>query len=370
VNRYRGSEALPGRDEGERGSALLIVFIALLSLLPVVGAMSSVLTGRSNRTRDAVNQARALLAAESGLDVAVFTAANDDLAAGSELLGSVGMASFSVQAANLVDDGLDNDDDGDTDEPDENVFRLTSTGRCAGATRRVVAHAGRAAMGLAPPPAALFTPRVTPIDIGGNPGVDGHDVLPDGSPGDATLSIPAIANAEPETLPELQARTAVFGSASVEGGGGSPPLATLPASAAVPIDRIADFVRSNWDMNLAAAALHGGTLGTIAKPKIVLREGDLALNGNFSGAGVLVVTGALRLDGGAKWVGLVIVLGELEAAGNADVIGAIAVGEACPRVRLRGTATVRYSSSALAGVIGRGGRYEVRGWQEIARTGD
>ncbi|GAB4234044.1 MAG: hypothetical protein Kow00109_06980 [Acidobacteriota bacterium] len=77
-------------------------------------------------------------------------------------------------------------------------------------------------------------------------------------------------------------------------------------------------------------SLSGGQLelGTEAEPKIILAEGDLALSGNGSGCGLLIVMGRLEYHGAFSYNGLILVVGdgEVELGGaNKSVVGGIYV---------------------------------------------
>src|SRR5262249_12923292 len=77
---------------------------------------------------------------------------------------------------------------------------------------------------------------------------------------------------------------------------------------------------------------------------IVYRNGDLKVNGNFSGAGLLVINGNLTVTGGMIWKGVVLVTGNINAAnGNATIYGGIVMGPTGSSIKMKGTADIRYS---------------------------
>ncbi len=51
-------------------------------------------------------------------------------------------------------------------------------------------------------------------------------------------------------------------------------------------------------------------LGSAASPAINYVNGDLTLNGNHTGYGILVVTGTLHFGGNFNWYGTVLVVGD------------------------------------------------------------
>jgi len=72
-------------------------------------------------------------------------------------------------------------------------------------------------------------------------------------------------------------------------------------------------------------------LGTAASPKINYVDGNLTMNGNGQGYGVLVVTGTLSMSGNFSWNGLVFVIGEghidLSGGGNGQIRGSVLVAK-------------------------------------------
>jgi hypothetical protein len=66
-------------------------------------------------------------------------------------------------------------------------------------------------------------------------------------------------------------------------------------------------------------------LGSAASPVVDFVNGDLTLNGNHDGYGLLVVTGTLHFGGNFNWHGAVLVVGdgvvEFQGGGNGQIIG-------------------------------------------------
>ncbi|MFQ5847189.1 MAG: PilX N-terminal domain-containing pilus assembly protein [Candidatus Methylomirabilales bacterium] len=98
-------------------------------------------------------------------------------------------------------------------------------------------------------------------------------------------------------------------------------------------------------------------VGSPTAPVIAYADDHLDLEGNGNGYGILIVDRRLRIRGTYKWEGLILLIGqgEFEIEGNAEVYGAIVAantggysgnsGET--RVKVKGNATVAYSSQAL-----------------------
>jgi hypothetical protein len=66
-------------------------------------------------------------------------------------------------------------------------------------------------------------------------------------------------------------------------------------------------------------------LGSAANPVVDYVSGDLTVNGNHDGYGLLVVTGTLHFGGNFNWHGTVLVVGdgqvEFSGGGNGQIIG-------------------------------------------------
>ena len=79
---------------------------------------------------------------------------------------------------------------------------------------------------------------------------------------------------------------------------------------------------------------------------IIYVPGDLALNANSMGQGVLLVDGNLTMNGTFDFIGVLIVRGQFQNNGDANITGAVMVaGEATNSVT--GTANINYSSCAI-----------------------
>jgi hypothetical protein len=74
-----------------------------------------------------------------------------------------------------------------------------------------------------------------------------------------------------------------------------------------------------------------GPLGSVANPIINFVDGDLTVQGNNTGYGILVVTGTLVMGGNFSWNGLVLVIGdgkvEFAGGGNGQINGSVIVSK-------------------------------------------
>jgi hypothetical protein len=351
---------VPDRREG--GFAMVLVLTTLIPALLLVAAFGSVLTSRTDELEQERGREKALHAAESGVDYAIFRGRRgllDDhdvydvtLAAGTR---------FVVEATHLLADGDDNDNDGSSDEPDEDVFQVVVTGSYLGHTRRLAAYLGpvpllpdiRTAMAIANP--------AIDLRFAGSSHIDGFDAA-------GSIDVPALAIFQPGTIAQLSATLSGAEGSRLDGPGGPPSLGTVPA---IDLNEVVSVVQNIADTVLTSAHYSGLQFGNAAtnNPRITYRAGNVRINGNSSGAGILVVTGDLEVLGNFEFDGLVIVLGNISnSSGSARIRGAMVQGPAATFVDLRGNFDLQYSSSAIDLANSNTGLYVAfNGWQELAR---
>ena len=351
----------------ESGFVLVIIIILLLPMLLVVGAFSVAMTGRTNELRVELNTERALLAAEAGVDSAIYRGQTGKLVDGETWERTLGPGVFfEATPTYLKADGLDNDNDGQTDEADEDVFQVVVLGVHNSTERRVAAYLGP--ISLLPPikgPLTVENQNVA-LDLRGSSLVSGFDILMDGTP--TGKDVPAISITPPGTTADLLAELNGSEQPKVVGFGGTPSLATTPfldlVSAAALLQNIANLVLTS---DKYASFNFGDGPGGVAN--ITYREGDVMFNGNTQGAGILVVTGNLRMLGNFRFDGVVIVLGDVRnSAGTAEVYGAILQGPGASIVQGKGNLMVRYCEEAIGLSNATSGDYVAfNGWQELAK---
>lgn len=110
-------------------------------------------------------------------------------------------------------------------------------------------------------------------------------------------------------------------------------------------------------------------LGTLADPQMTVVDGELKINGTWTGAGILVVNGNLSMGGGCQFRGIVVCLGDLKLAGGgpADVArivgGLIYQGTVIDDSSLGGAGRVYYSSGAVNNALILS-RYMLASWRE------
>lgn len=360
-----------GAERPDSGFIMVAMVIMLLPLTLIVAAFMSNMTGRAFRLREEVVQEKALLAAESGLDEAIYLAQTTGLTDGSIFARSFGKGmAFSVEPTYLGADLKDNDGDGDFDESDEDVYQLIIRGTYRGVTRRLAAYLGSASTLPLVSGAMSFQNAPTDIELKGSPLITGTDTNIDGSPGDPAKDVPGLVVAAPDTEADLLALLTPAEQSSVQGVGPTPSLGTAPP---VDVDLIAEEAKNAANIVLTNPSYSSYDFGDASDSPptgfITYREGDVKFSGNSRGAGMLVVTGNLTINGMFRFDGVIVCLGDIiNSAGTAQVYGGILLGPTSNFVTLKGTADIYFSSQAIKIANNLTSRYVAfNGWQELSR---
>ena len=355
-------------DAQEQGFVLVTLFTLMIPMLIVVVAFSSAMTSRSNELRTEFDQERALLACESGVDDAIYQGKIGGLSGGLDYGRDLGGGqAFTVETTYLKTDGLDNDNDGNIDEDDEDVFQVIVTGTYRQTSRRLAAYLGPVPL-LPTIEGAVATqdPNVS-ILLQGTPLISGTDTNINGTPGSG-VDVPGFAIAPPGTIAHLLSELSPSEQTKVVGPGGPPSLGLATAvdvpGLAVQLQNMANIVLTSDQY--ASFDFGDGSAGTA---NITYRNGDVTFAGNTRGAGILIVTGDLEMKGNFRFDGVIIVLGKVDnSAGTARVYGSILQGPSGGNFEAKGTFDLRYSSEAITLANSVSGRYvALNGWQEISR---
>jgi hypothetical protein len=110
-----------------------------------------------------------------------------------------------------------------------------------------------------------------------------------------------------------------------------------------------------------------GNIAAIPYPdlKIVHITGDLDVQGNMSGCGVLIIDGDFKMGGTVNWNGLVVVLGDVDVVGGGNaknIIGGLVVqGTVSGNMNVNGNVKTLYSSAMIA-KLNALTKYEVSSW--------
>ncbi len=362
------------KDEG--GFALISILAIIIPLALIVGASTSLMQGRNAGLLAQIRNEKAFLAAESGIDEALFQAQTGSIQSGIRIEADLGNGmSFTVMPLYLGADGADNDGDTLTDEPDEDVFRLMVVGKYQFAVKKIVAFLGRTASLPAIESAVMLaelgtgTETILEIDStssisgweGGNPSIG------TGKPG-ITIPIGSTTTATSRFEPGYAARVSGSPSALAEVGISFDLKAFVAA-----IKNSADVVvNGEWS---------GGSLGNAATNdfKIIYGSGEVEFENGFTGAGILVVEGELEMEHDSSFEGLVIVLGEMELEHSSNITGALIMapgrehgesGDLKLELELEDGSSLNYSQAILnklASIMPGGNWVAFNGWQELSR---
>jgi Tfp pilus assembly protein PilX len=358
------------RRSSEQGSAMLTMVFLLLPLAMILGSFLTSMHGRTQRLRAAVDEERALQAAEAGIDAALFAARTATLYDATPVAGTLPDGStFDVMPTYLGADGLNNDGDLDTDEADEDVFRIVSTGNSRGVPRVIATYLGRTSFLPSVGGAVTSHNPAMIIDLGGTSSINGNNINIDGTAGNPADSLAGMSIASPGTTANLLAQLTPAEQAKVTGVGGTPSLSVTPALDLVTLAAVARNAANLVLTNHTYSGLQFGN-ASLGTGFITYREGDVRFQGNVQGAGLLVVTGNLTLAGTFRFDGIIICLGEIDnAAGTADVFGGVITASSSPSIKLRGTSQMRFSKEAVDLAKSLAGQYVAfNGWQELKRN--
>lgn len=200
----------------------------------------------------------------------------------------------------------------------------------------------------------------------------------------ALVNQPGLKTISSEPATDLGMALKISSGSSVQGVGGSPSLAgnarTLNLTDLVTkLRSVADVVLTKKDIKTAT------NLGDASQGdyKVIFRNGDLELETNGRGAGILVVTGKLEIEKGFRFDGLVIAMGKLEIEKGSVLNGGAILGPPMGdinekhehgvgemKLEVEHQAKIQYSSEILRQVgYLLPGRYVVfNGWQEVSRS--
>lgn len=372
-----------------------MLFIVLLLIIPLASLGGSLLTlgGRSLAEVDsAKSRALALINAESGLDAGLAQLLDDpnNLATLSVTADGAQALRYRVTFEDLGADAVDNDGDGDVDEPDEAQFvRILSAGSMnvlgydadgapitqpgARSTVKRLSATGRALAGLPTFPYAVYLgdPNAE-IQFNGNSFViDGNDTNPDGTEGDGAAVAGISTTGDPDDIIDQLSNQQED---NVLGDGGDPSVATTD-----PIDLqfYIDLYKGAADIKFTESTHYTGDLGSEPDGHFAITHavGTLKLSGGGQGAGLLLVEGNLVITGGWDYVGVVIVTGQVifrGGGGGKRVFGTCLVGgdvvdnsNNSEDLELSGTVDIIYSTAAQASVGDATSTFTLFGWQEF-----
>ena len=337
-----------------QGIALVVVIFVVAVLLTLTGA-GLLFSGLDLKATSALKTGTiALQVADTGIQhaLAIIPAGTSfSYSSSTEIVPStphptITGYSYSVTAVN-------------TSGSSQAILTSTATGP-NGAKKVVIAYVGRGSFGLGATSLPGSTAANTETNFSGTSfTINGNDNC------SAAPAVPGIVVTDPALATEITNNTTSDGGLAsnqmnlVTGAGGSPSVATIqPLSQTV--SQIADAY-----LNLTHTDLNGGNYsgndnwGTSASPRITRITGDAGIQGTIEGYGVLIADGALEIQGNFTFHGLVIVRGQVqvEVTGIAGIYGSLLIGasntdDAGYELDVRGNAHIRFDSCALSAADG------------------
>jgi len=349
-----------------RGSALILAIGAAIPLLIAGGALLCAVTKEQDATEQSVVISQARDAAASGAHSAIAELSTDPNLTGT-LDVTVGGALARVTVTPWKGDKVDNDQNGVVDDAGEDLFiGINSVGTANvrfdanGNELAMETQKGRSTVNVIVKKNELkfLTEQAVYVDdplatfkfAGTSFLVSGNDTNINNTAGPksaiAGLGTPGLPTAIKNQLSSKQKPLVV-------GKGGAPSVLTVAdidlAKQMAALTPMATLVWSDPDNS------YGGDIGDRAKlqPIVAHAKGNLKLNGNTKGCGILIVDGDLTVNGSFDFVGLIFCSGGVTfngGGGNKDLHGALyALGAVNgPDVTLNGTVQLRYSSEAIS----------------------
>lgn len=368
--------AASGDSSSERGFVLVIALIAaVIPLVLIVGAASQTMQARQSRLEGEIRDERALLAAESGIDTAIYLASTAaGLTSGLPITRDLGNGmTFTVTPTFLRTDGIDNDGDSVVDEADENLFQILAVGSAGGKTRRLVAYLGpQPTIGSLPGALTLLDPFPgSELHLQGSSNLHGRDTKMNGTPGDPTRDTYGAMIEAPYTVAQLTANIPAGDRLHVLGIGASPSLGQTTASIDMAATKLA--IQNAANIVLTSASYNNKQFGNgpLGQFNVIYRNGNVDFKGNTHGAGIMFINGNLHTEGRFQFEGIIFVTGDVELHGNvgSGIYGGVVVAASSPHFYMEGNMEVYYSSEAISGATATlPGKYlAFNGWQEISR---
>jgi len=260
------------------------------------------------------------------------------------------------------------DDNNPTTPPKENVVRgqpeliVTAAGRKGVGAKTVTVEAVK--WPLPPVPGSVYTEGT--MNFNGNSFyIDGHDHNPTAPYDTIAGAAPLAGISSPNNAGPIAGALSGQQIDNVEGSGADPSVQNSPVNLDLP------SIAASWDQ-LADLTYAGNTnnpdmstWGSIGNLKIVHVAGDLSVTGNGSGAGVLIVDGDFHLGGTVNYNGIIIVLGnvDIQGGGNAkNIVGGLMVqGTLTGTTNVAGNVKLMYSSAMIQQLYALT-RYEISSW--------
>ena len=338
------------------GFILVGMLVIMFPLVLLVGSAVMAMNGKNRSLMATLEQERAFLAAEAGIDQAIYMAGQGTLAMGATVTRQLGDgSSFSAQATDLKTDAIDNDNDGNVDEADEAVLQVIVTGTYKNASRRVVAYLHPVST-VPLLTTAVYQEDAEEIRVEDSALITGEDTNIDGTRGNPSNDVAGLSIAAPGTVADLIASIDPEEVTQITGLGGTPSFSVV--STTIDIAALVQIVQNSADLVLSDDSYEDLQFGdaSAGTHHVTYHDGDLKFEGSSRGAGILVVNGELKMEDDFRFDGLIIVLGRIQMEGHrsgsqwtggSKIYGAIIQGRneggSMERLRLEHASEIRYS---------------------------
>lgn len=337
----------PRGSSGERGSTLIVALVLIATCAAIVASSTLTHASAQRGAKSSLARERAFQAADAGIDwgVSKLRALRGSLPLSpTETLAVDPSASFSVRYVAGDADGIDDDDDGLTDEADESDFTVVvSTGSSARARYTLRAVISRRDEFPVLSSAAAIESETPILTLNGNAfDITGEDHSITGTKLGAAPEVYGITSqADPATL---ASQIAAGNADQVDGLGTG---ASVGASPFIDLEALYAKYAYSATVVLEPGTHTHGDYGTasLTGMQVVACDGDLHLSANTGGAGVLLVHGDLTVTGSFTWTGIIIATGRisLNGTGNEKIVGTILAGE---ELDISGNVTAKFSTPA------------------------
>lgn len=276
---------------------------------------------------------------------------------------------YKLQGTQLVRFG-DHDDNPAT-PPAENlengapVLRITASGRRGNAAKTLEAEAVRFPLISAKGPLWIggpmgFNGNAFLIDGRDHYAAAPNDTIPGAAPAPAVLTEGAVSDASLSTNQQDN----VLG----EGGENS----VQHSNYTYDFNQIWTQLNGMADYKVTGPVTFGSSTpsyGSYSNPKVTVVNGNLSINGTWTGGGILMVNGNLAMGGGCQFKGIVVATGDLTMTGGgpadvARIIGAVIYqGTMVNASSFGGSGRIWYSSEAINSALNVN-RYTLAWWRE------
>ncbi|MBL8843935.1 MAG: hypothetical protein JNL90_20600 [Planctomycetes bacterium] len=354
------------RRRSRRANALLLALGATTTLIVAGGTLLVSVAEERTATEQSIVAAQARDASTSGAEDALARLAADPNTEGSWQV-DLGGPIADVTVVDWGDNGADDDDDGAIDEADEQDYlSVLSIGRAnelldgngllierrtrhASSATEVILQ--RTELDLAANQAVYVDDANASFKFSGTAFlINGNDTNLDGSAG-PNAALPGIGTVGDPTGISSQLKSNQKD--KVIGLGGNPSVATVSD---IDLSATMDALRQIATVEFAGPDdSFSGELGDLSNevPVVTYAKGNLKLNGNTSGCGVLIVDGDIDFNGTFDYAGLVYVSGAVRfngGGGGKNVRGALfTLGAVTGNdVTINGSVALAYSSEAIA----------------------